>query len=111
MLGKEVFDGLEIIVGCKQGVPNGMFRNPWSSGQGESGQSGACLGQQTVHMSMVASYEFDDLAFASCGSGQAKRRHGRFCARIDHPDHVYAGKGVNNQFGQGYFMSGWGSKT
>ena len=83
LLGKDLFECVEVVVGQREGEADELFRHAGGVGQVEGGQAGASLGQQAVVVAVVAALELDDGLPAGGAARQANGRHGGLGAGAD----------------------------
>ena len=78
------FDASDIVVIQHDGMSD---KFGWHAGRGRIAarreQARARLDEQAVGMAVITALKLDDLAAASCTTGQTNRRHGGFGARAD----------------------------
>ena len=106
VLGKELFDGIGVVVGGQQGVPGKILRYARTGGSAQRHQAGPGADEHVVDVAMVAADELDDLVPAGGAAGQADGGHDRLGAAADQPDLVDGVKRLNDHLGQLRFQCG-----
>jgi len=98
--GEGLLHGGEVVVGQHQGLGRGGRGDPGGAGQGEGRHAGARLGQQGVHVPVVAPGELHDEVPAGHAARQADRGHGRLGPGRDHAQLVDRADPLDHEFGQ-----------
>ena len=86
VLGEDGLEGGEVVVGHHERLGGRGGRDSGGTGQGEGGHPGTGLGEQGVHVAVVAAGELHHEVPPGVATGQAQGRHGGLRARGDHAD-------------------------
>ena len=69
----------------------------WRIGLAQGQRAGACFHQQTVGVTVIAAFEFDDFVAMGIAACQTDGAHGGFGAGVHHPHHIHGGHQLGDQ--------------
>ena len=101
-LGEQGPHRLAIAVGQHHGVPGGRGGHAGRTGHREGRDTAAGLGEQRIHVPVVAAGELHDHVPAGRGPGHAQRAHGRLGAGVDQPHLLDRSDPVHDLLGEAH---------